>query len=354
MSIKKEFKFIIVILAVLFMALFIVYSEICKIGVERGLMICSNVVVPSLFPFLVCVIMIINLNYNFNNKKMFKFVFCLFGQNCELFIVMLLSMIGGYPIGSKLINEMYKQNKITKNTANLMQMYCVNAGPAFVISAVGSGILNSKKIGIILFVSHIFSSIFLALIVSNKMKKSEIKYKNTNLNSVNISDVFIKSVSDAAQNVITICSYVVLFSAINSYLIYFFDDIPIFKYLCYFTEVTTSITSVKNIYTISFLLGFSGISIWLQIISLSKDVKIDLKLFILGRILHGSISALITFILIKILKISNDAYCNNTFSKKSIVYDDISVSISLAVMIIVLLIFIYSKNNSRKIIDDMI
>lgn len=354
LRLKIKFKGFAVFILVLLMILLITYSDICKLGVERGLLISANVIIPSIFPFLVCILIIVNMNINFKNKLFSKVIYNCLGQNFEMFLVMLFSMLGGYPVGCRLINELCSQKKIDKKSANIMQMYCINAGPAFIITAVGSGILGNKAFGIILFVAHITSSTILALLCAKRIRKNFKNYNYPNKNVTKFSDIFVKSTADAAQSVMTICFYVILFSVVNSYLIFLLGDVPVLRYIFYFTEVTTAVTYTKNIYFISFLLGFSGISIWCQIFSLSKNAGIDLKLFILGRILHGGMSCSITYFLIKILKISNAVYSNAQLSEARMIYDDLSVTLSIVIMVVVLLIFIYSKNNSRKIIDDMV
>lgn len=353
-SVNNKFRAIIIVLVITVLIILITFSDICKCGVERGMLICANVIIPSLFPFMVCILIILNMDITIKNKLISKIIFKLFGQSVDMFFVMILSMLGGYPIGCKLINELYIQDKINKKDANIMQMYCINAGPAFIISAVGSGVLSSKKIGNILFFSHISASIVIALITSKFL------CKNCNISTVkknnykSFSEIFVKSTADATSSVISICAFIILFSVINSYLIIFLKDIPILNNVFYFTEITSGITFTKNVVFISFLLGFSGMSIWCQIFSILKNAKPDLKLFILGRILHGSFSSIITLIIINIFKIKINVFSNSLIKQNMISYNDITLSISLIIMIIVLLIYIYSKNYSRKIIDDMI
>ena len=124
--------------------------------------------------------------------------------------------------------------------------------------------------------------------------------------------------------------------------------------MLFFTEVTSALTYTKNAVFIAFLLGFAGISVWCQIFSVSKEAKPDFKLFVLGRFLHGGLSSAITYFLLKVFKIKQNVFSNLLNNRVKICYDDISVSFSLAIMIIVLLIYIYSKNSSRKLLDDVI
>ena len=351
---KISFKIFAVLLTSAVIITMIIFPDICKSGISRGLLICGNVIIPSLFPFTVCVLMIMNFEITFKNKVFSKILYFVFGQNFEMFSVMIFSMLGGYPVGCKLIDELYLQNKIDKKTANIMQMYCVNAGPAFIITAVGFGVLGSKDIGIILFVSHILSSFLIAIFVSKFTRNDTNSTVQQNIKKKKLSDIFVNSTADASSAVMSVCTFVILFSCINSYLVYFFKGMPILKNIFYFTEVTYGVTCTKNVIFVSFLLGFSGLSIWCQIFSLSKNAIPDLKLFIFGRLLHGGISSIITLIVLKFLKLKQKVFSNNLLSSGKLYYTNAMLSASMAVMVIVLAVYIYSKNNSRKLINDMV
>ena len=60
-----------------------------------------------------------------------------------------------------------------------------------------------------------------------------------------------------------------------------------------------------NIILTSFLLGFAGISILLQVYSIIAKSNISIKPYIVGKILHGIIAALYTTIFIYMFPIFN-------------------------------------------------
>ncbi len=332
--------------------LLIIFPEISRAGVIKGLSISANVIIPSLFPFTVCVLLILKSQISIKNKILNNLSFKLFGFNFDIFIIFVLSLIGGYPIGAKLIGELYAQDVINKKAANIMLIYCVNAGPAFILSAVGVGMFSSYKIGIILLLSHIISSIIMAVILSAKLKKIKF-YPKKQTNTMTFSQIFVSSVSDATASMLQICSLIIIFSAFNSFLEYFFKNHTIINKLTYFIEVTSGISKTNNILFVSFLLGFSGISIWFQIFSVTKDIKINYTCFIIGRFLHGTTSYILTYILLKIFKIKLSVFSNNNNINITCFYTDITLSLSLLIMLFVFLIYLSTKN-SRKIIDDMI
>ncbi len=347
---NKLLKIIVIFLIMFMITLTIILPEIALQGAKKGLIICGNVIIPSLFPFMVCVLMLMKLNF----VPKITLISRIFRHTDDMFYVMILSMLGGYPVGARLIEELYNNNKIDKKTAHLMQMYCVNAGPAFITIAVGCGVFSSKKIGYVLLISHLAASFLIALALSKFTHRNTELINTSKLQNLTLAENFVVSTSEAAASVIGICTYVILFSFINSYLVCFSTDLPILKYVVYLTEVTTSVTITKNIILVSFLLGFSGISIWCQIIGFSKNSGVNYPLFIVGRLAHGLISSALTFFLIKIFDVSKTTVSNGIMGEKHLFVSNVSLSISLTVMVILFIIFIYSKKDSRNVLKDMV
>jgi len=351
---KKISNILTFVIAITIVFVLIVLPELAIPGVSKGILICGNVIVPAIFPFMVCVLIIMKTPINIKNSFLKKTCYCFFGHSFDMFLTFLLSLLGGYTVGAKLINQLYIDGKINIKTANIMCLYCVNAGPAFVISAVGVGMLNSKKIGILLFLAHIFSSVLIAFPCSKALKKeSNIYNPKFTFFQNSLSEIFISSTAEAASSVMNICFYVIIFSAFSSYWEYFFGKVPMLKNVTKLVEITIGISQTKNIFLVSFLLGFAGISIWCQILSLSKEVKIKFSYLFFGRILHGSISVIILFLIIKFTNCAITVF-SNIAVEPQLIYNDFSVSVSLCIMLIVLLICIYTKKYSGKFICDMI
>ena len=350
---KKRLKRLFVFVTFLIIVLITLLPEVSKSGVTRGLILSSTVIIPSLFPFMVCVLMIVKLGFYIKSKFINKVIYKLFGHNPNMFFAFVLSLIGGYPVGAKLISEMYKQKIISESAANIMLSYCVNAGPAFIIAVVG-GAFGSKNVGIILLVSHVISSIFIALLGSKKIKKEITQCIKPIKKTIDFSSYIIESVKDATESILSICGFVILFSAIVSYFDYFFCNMTNISNISLLLEVTSAVFKTKNIYLVSFLLGFSGISIWFQIFAISKDFKINVLTFIFGRLLHGTISAFITKILFMTFKIRISTFNSGIKFRTEYLYSDFALFLSIGLMLLVLLIYLYTKNNSGKIIDDVL
>ena len=347
-------KFFIIFFCIVLLTMIIISPDVCINGASRGLLICGNVIIPSLFPFSVIVLFLLNCNIIEQLTFIERFSKKVFNQTSDMFFIMIFSMIGGYPIGARLINELYNNNKISKNDAHIMQCYCVNAGPAFIAIAIGEGILHSKKAGFLMLASHILASLIISLIFKSKIKHKKSHSITNNKNIESISNIFVSSTSQAANAVLSICSFVILFSVINAYLNALSVRFSFLKILSMLCEVTTSVSNIRNIYLISFLLGFSGLAVWFQVLACSKDCEVNLPLFALSRILHGILSIMNLYTILKVFKLEVNTISNTQFENISYKINNLSIVFSLSIMVIMLIISLNGKNHSRKILDDVI
>lgn len=350
-SFFKKFSFYLFILSFAFLLVW--KPQICKTGVINAVILCGQVLIPSLFPFGVCVIFIMKSGILNRLYSLSPLTCRLFGLPADLFSLMLLSMVGGYPIGAKLLNEAVKEKRISEYEGCRMLNFCINAGPAFIISAVGSGILKSEKMGFILLFSHLTAS----LIICESSRFFKKPYSNLSPHikkAISSIDNFVISASDAASVTLNICTFVILFSAINSYIEYFADELPFLRFLLYFTEVTFAVTKTRNIYFISFLLGFGGFCIWCQIFSTAKSIKIKPLTFVISRIAHGLLSMTMTKILLFLFPLETETFSNNVVFSKNASVSGVTVGIALLTMSILFVISLSGKVKNIKILEEFI
>lgn len=349
-SFKKIRELLILVFALIFIYLLTATPELSYEGIAKGILLCGRVVIPSLFPFSVCVLIIIKSGVLRYFKFLNRFTMCLFSLSAEMFFIMLLSFIGGYPLGAKLLNEAVRENKISPKMGGIMLNFCINAGPAFIISAVGNRILNSKSSGLVLFSAHIISSLIICFVCRFKIGNEKNFDTEKISKTIPFTENFVLSAQEAASAVFTICSFVILFSCIGAY-------INPFKYLKYFSfllEVTNAVTLTNNIYVIAFLLGFSGVCIWFQIFSVGNRLKISILPFVFFRFLHAIFSVALTYVLLKAFKVTIPSISNNITFENKFLYSTPAVTLSMLAMCIVLIISLTQKKYTGKILEDMV
>lgn len=320
--------------------------QVCTRSALNGLLLCGRVIIPALYPFTFCVLFIFNSGVLNSLQFADKLTKKLFGMPFSLFIVFLFSLIGGYPLGAKLING----TNADKHTRETMLKFCVNAGPAFIITAVGAGIFNSSQIGWLLFVCHIIPSCILLILSKKHLHFAKIKFQK----SLCFTDNFVLSATSSAEALITICGFVVLFSIICAYINSFQNALPLLKPFSMLLEVTNGIGMTRNVFLISFILGFGGICIWCQIIAINKKAKPRILRFAFYRIIHGLSSAILTYLALKILNIPLPALSNgNNFSYSTFTSGAV-VGISLIITGLTLIISLKNKNYAGNMLKDIV
>ena len=286
--------------AILSAAAVFVFSPSVRSGISDGIYLCISSVIPSLFIFTAIALFISSSGLAALAGKLAEPVSKrLFGINGEQAAVMLLSFVSGYPVGARLIADLYRRNRITREKGCLMLLYSVNAGPAFIITAVGVSVMGSESDGVRLLVSHLSASLIMAAAVGFYIKKSDSKkgpdmHQDIGMDSgrVYLSDVFVNSVSGAASAMISICAFVVLFSGIGGIVSVLPLSSKASESVKALLEVTVGIQSCtrNNIGKASFLLGFGGISVLFQVISSAGELRPSALPLLLSRIVHGTLS----------------------------------------------------------------
>lgn len=319
---------------VLFIFLFFLSPSDIGNGVRNGLFLCGETVIPSLFPFIVVSDYLVRSGIGTAlgkfisplTEKLFK----LPGDSaCAIFM----SLIGGFPVGARMISQLFERGLVSQKQARRMLWFCVNSGPAFVIGAVGVSMLSDKKCGIILFASQTISALLVGF-SSRFFSKDEYISDTSGYNSVNPS-VLTESVAAATDAMLGICAYILLFSSIAPFLIKLTSLSPIFNTLVIASEVTGGCAFASKHLPVCFLspvLCWSGLAVHMQLLPYIKKVGMPLREFWLSRIANCAVSLPITFLLFKLFPC--EAQVLSTFS--DIVIKPYSVSVPAAVAMLVL------------------
>jgi sporulation integral membrane protein YlbJ len=280
----------------------LVFSSGAKKGVISGLHLCAVAVIPSLFLFTAIMLFCFSVDTTVILGKLLnpvaRFVFNLSGEQLTVFIM---SLFAGYPVGAKLISELYKSNRTDIHTARRMLNFCINAGPSFILIAVGEVMLGSKSDGIRLLIAHLSASMITAVIsgvisrFTSKNTDIQTKITNAENGSKNIAEIFVESVTSAAETMLKMSGFIVLFAGIGGMISNLSLPNTIKTAAQSVLEVTVGISKMERgqLKEIAFLLGFSGISVIFQVSASAKELKPSLLKLFLGRIWHGTLSYLI-------------------------------------------------------------
>lgn len=379
---KKKSISIIFILYLFFLVLF---TKSNFNAAKKGITLWANNVVPSLFPFFVAVELLkhTNLIY-FLSIKLDKYMKPIFNLPGVASFPFVMGLISGYPVGAKIVSDLYSNNLCTKKEAERMLAFTNNSGPLFIIGTVGCSFYSNTSIGILLLISHILSSISVGIILgiasriaplnqfsnkfnnpnkSNYYSRSHLKstsfvtskftankfttsksttnkfainntqsastndFSNLLQNDIKITElggILGSAIVSGIKSILMIGGFVTIFSVLLSIL----NNTKILTIISYFTsnifhinpdyivglltgflEFTNGLYKISTIHSkmlsinlvlSSFIIGFGGISVTLQVLNIISKNKLSIKTYIVGKLLHGIISALYTFLILSI------------------------------------------------------
>ena len=219
-----------------------------------------------------------------------------------------LAILSGYPVGSKMVADLFLQGKITKQDAFKMSAFCSTSGPMFIVGAVGIGMFKSTQLGYILFLSHVIGAILNGVVFRNLKTGQEQKNlspASVNLDkpSFNLSDIVLGStLSILSVGTIIVIFFIVIecFSPILSLLpqnvSFFFEGVIEITKGC--LDISTISNKILAVCLCSFVIGFGGISTILQSLTMLAQVKMPVKLFVLQKIFHALLSICVTILLL--------------------------------------------------------
>lgn len=236
-----------------------------------------------------------------------------------------MSLVGGFPVGAKLIECAYNNGSISKRNAELMLCYCLNSAPAFIVSSVGIGMLLDIRLGIVFLTSNFISSLIILHLTIPFKEKGDSRNCETR-ESRSFSDIFVKATYDATNTMLSICGFIVLFSAIIEILKSFTIKT---NYILSLLEISNGIVLADGVvYLIAFLIGFAGFCVHFQVLSICKTLKPRYILVLISKIIHGFLMIIFSKVIIKMFNIS--VFTSSQASEIAYKFSEISVCFGIA------------------------
>ena len=277
-----------------------------------ALALCENSVIPALFPFFVCSGMLVRLGAAaMMGKALRRIMTPVFGLSGCSSLAMVMGLISGYPVGAKTAASLVCEGSCHKSEGEKLLAFCNNSGPLFILGAVGSGMLGSNEAGVILYTSHLLSAFTIALLMRNiRCRITPESTSPIRANTSGFGGVLTDSISSASELVFTVSGFVVVFNILISALEHFgfIRGDAARVAVCGLLEPTNgciaAVRAIKNpvlLYmTLSAIIGWSGISVHLQVLGIIKTASLSPKYYFAGKALMSFIAPIYTFRLIKI------------------------------------------------------
>ncbi len=327
---------IITIIFLLFTIGLVIFSKGNLSAAKSGLSLWATAVVPSLFPFFIATELLgyTNLIPKLGKifEKIMKPIFNVPGEGSYAFIM---GLISGYPVGAKIVSNFRQEGICTKEEAERLVSFTNNSGPLFIIGTVGCMLFGDTRTGVLLLLTHILACISVGFVMSFWKKNSKnshhcskkINSKKQAVTFSNLGEIISTSITNSISTILMIGGFVVIFSVVISILnqthITSFFGNAISPILQLFNienpsqvgssifsgilELTNGISNLSNLHIkslsqsiciSSFLLGFGGLSVLLQVYSIISKTDISIFPYFIGKVLHGIFAIIYTGILL--------------------------------------------------------
>jgi sporulation integral membrane protein YlbJ len=286
----------------LFAALTVCSSSAAQ-GAAHGLAVCAATLVPSLFPFFVLADLLSALGLpellGRTAQPLMRRLFHVSGYGAQAF---LLGLAGGYPLGASLVADLRRTGRISRSEGEHLLAFCNNSGPAFILGAMG-GVFQSPKAGCLLYVTHVLAASLVGFLLRGKTPPQETSPEELPA-PLPFGAAFGQSVSKALRSTLSVCAYVVFFGALLGMLTPLQTLPPLAAALVTgFLELgsgaaalTGLAPTVQTLAVAALLLGWGGLSVQGQTLSVIAGTDLRLAPHLLGRALCGVFAAGLTVV----------------------------------------------------------
>ena len=272
--------------------LMVIFPQVAMDSARKGISLWASSVLPALLPFFICANFLQNIGViRYLKSGTFPF---------------LMSVLSGYPMGAKIVGDLRRSREISVGEAKRLMSFCSTSGPAFLIGAVGTGMLGSGFLGGIIAAAHYLGAavngmVYTAVLgkeygFAGSMRIEEEKGMQESLTEAMLS---------AFKSLGIILAYIVLFTFATDmmHLCGVFSLVgctwlrAIVKGFFEMTVGCGAVADALRCILCAGILSWGGLSVLGQSMSMLAGSGISLRYLFLSKMTHSLFSAIIAFLL---------------------------------------------------------
>ncbi len=281
---------------------------------REGLALCSRVVIPSLFPFMVLSGLFVELGCSdILASFLARPMHFLFGISGEGAAAPLMGALCGFPIGASTAHKLYRNGRISREEMSYLLAFSNIPGSAFLISAVGSALWANSRFGLALYIIQIASAVLIGIFmrIFFPLPKKAIGCERGEKPSFGVRS-FSNVISEASSSMIGVCALVLFFAsfvgALFSLLEGFHPGPAVSSFIYGFFEMSGAVGMAAEIENralgmviTALICGWSGLSIHFQIISICIEDEISFVPYFAAKAAQALISALGMLLYVRVI-----------------------------------------------------
>ena len=277
-------------------------SQTITVAARGGMRLAVEVIIPSILPFMIFSD-IIAAAIDFSQLRYTGKLFCrMLGLGGGAVGAVAIGTIAGFPVGARMVAQAYGSGSLSKAEAERAVVISSTPSLAFVVSGVGGGMLGDTRVGLALYFSVLLASLLYGFVTRRKSVPTA--HEGHKRQRLDLS----RSISSAATACLGIVVTVTLFSVVTGLLCEVAGESTLLSLILPFIEVCTACSRLcemgggLSVILVAFALGFSGLSVHLQIRSALADTDLGYSRFLRGKLVIGLLAAAIFSILQMLIK----------------------------------------------------
>ncbi|MBR6653740.1 MAG: sporulation protein [Oscillospiraceae bacterium] len=343
---------------------------------SSGLELCLNVIIPSLFPFFVISTLAVDLGLAERMGRLIEPVMRrLFNVSGACASAFVLGFVGGYPVGARTAIALYERGECSRREAERLLSFCNNSSPAFILGVVGASVFADNRVGLLLYLVHGFASVITGVCFRRwrgGSDSSRPRLQQGRKLRPGFADAFTRGVKSSFASTLNICGFVIFFTVLIKMLVISgvlpaaakgtalilrplgVDEDTARRLLIGVIEMSSGVWSLSSAAEslsagaamAAFMLGWAGISVHCQTLSFLCDSGLSAKTYIIGKLMHGVLSAALVWLAFRILPFEEAAAAYLARQVSGIAQLNFAAALSISgicalIMVILLIIFAF-------------
>ena len=283
-------RFLSLSLPLLFSLLLLTQGQAAAQGVRDGLALCGKSVIPSLFPFLTAVGLLLRLGAAAAVQKWFSpLMGPLFHLRGVCVLPLAAGLMGGYPTGAKAAADLWRQDLLSRQEAERCLAFVNNCGPAFLLSYAGQTILGRPAAGVWLYGIHILSALLTGVLLCRRaVPAGTERFSPAAVQCMRFGEALVDAVGGAVTGILQICGFVVLFHALAALLPFSGPAVGVLEMI---SGLSTLSPGPGGFVGAAVLTAWGGLSVHCQTMAVTDGLS--LRFYWVGKLVQSLLSLLL-------------------------------------------------------------
>jgi len=281
--------------------LMVAFPSIALASARRGISLWASDVLPALLPFFICANFLQNIGIiSMLRSGAFPFA---------------MSVLSGYPMGAKIVGDLRRGGEISLTEAKRLMSFCSTSGPAFMVGAVGAGMLGSGTLGGIIAAAHYIGALVNGILYTRLLGRESggppAPISDSKRGGRGMQESFTDAILMSFRSLAIVLAYIVLFMFLTdlfhmSGLFSMTDNQAVRALIKGFFEMTVgceavaegiSVTSSVKCVLCAFILSWGGLSVMGQSMSMLSGTGVTLGYLMVSKLTHGIFAAAAAFLI---------------------------------------------------------